>query len=187
MLALGLLAHGEAGGHLPAIEVLVLLGALLLAVTAFAVRRRIRWPGGLALAGLGQLAMHEVFSFLGGSCTPSALPVALAPGEHAHAVVGSYVHGTCAGADPAAMSLGMLVWHTVATVLTVGLLVGTERGVWLLASWLTRPLVVRTVRLPADRQVPVPGALTTPVSAVDVHVAPVRGPPPSTWAMHLVA
>lgn len=184
VLALGLLAHVEAGGHLPAIEVLALLGALLFVATALAVRRQIRWPGGLALAGLGQLGLHQSFSFLGGACAPSAAPDA---GGHAHAVGGPLAHGVCAGADPSTMSLGMLAWHVVATVVTVGLLVGIERGVWTLASWLVRPLVTRPVWLPVDRQAPACGVLRAPVGTVDVYVAPERGPPPQALVMHLAA
>ncbi|MFC8943626.1 hypothetical protein ACFT1B_36680, partial [Streptomyces griseoincarnatus] len=155
VLALSLTAHFEAGGHLPPVEVIALLGALLLAVTTLAVRRQVRWPGGLAIAGLGQYALHQVFSFLGGACAPVLLPDG---GAHAHlagSVTGPLAHGACVGAEPAVMGLGMLAWHAAATVATVGLLVGVERGVWLLASWLVRPLVVEPRWLPVARRVPV--------------------------------
>ncbi|MDR7383634.1 hypothetical protein [Promicromonospora iranensis] len=187
VLALALTGHFEAGGHLPPLEVVALLGALLLVVTMVAVRRRIRWPGGLALAGLGQYALHHVFSFLGGACAPSALPDA---GAHAHlagSLGGTFVHGTCVGTGSAVMGPGMLAWHALATVVSVGLLVGVERGVWLLASWLVRPLVVAPLWLPVVRRVPVLVALDAPRAAVDVHVAPERGPPSSALVMRLAA
>ncbi|WP_129786233.1 hypothetical protein [Promicromonospora panici] len=186
VLALALTAHFEAGGHLPPVEVIALLGALLLMVTTLAVRRQVRWPGGLALAGLGQYALHQVFSFLGGACAPVLLP----DGAHPHLagpVADSLAHGACVGVEPAAMGPGMLAWHAVATVVTVGLLVGVERGVWLLASWLVRPLVVEPLWLPVVRRAPVPGAPEAPSGSVDLHVAPERGPPSSVLVMHLAA
>ena len=191
VLGLALTAHFEAGGHVPPVEAIALLGTLLLAVTALAVRRQIRWPGGLALAGLGQYGLHQAFSFLAGACAPPALlpDGGASAGAHAHPagpVAG--VYGACvAGVEPAAIDLQMLAWHAVATVVTVGLLVGVERGVWLLASWLVRPLLVEPLWLPVVRRVPVLVALETPSGPVDVHVAPVRGPPSSAWVMHLAA
>ncbi|WP_275006922.1 hypothetical protein [Promicromonospora iranensis] len=192
VLALALTAHFEAGGHLPPLEIVALLGGLLLVVTTVAVRRRIRWPGGLALAGLGQYALHHVFSFLGGSfpggaCAPSALPDA---GAHAHlagSLSGTFVHGACVGADSTVMGPGMLVWHALATVVSVGLLVGVERGVWLLASWLVRPLSVAPLWVPVVRRALVPAAPEAPGTSVDVHVAPERGPPSSALVMYLAA
>lgn len=186
VLALALTAHFEAGGHLPPAEVIALLGALLLAVTALAVRRQIRWPGGLALAGLGQYALHQVLSYLGGACAPTLLP----DGGHGHAAgqfTGSLAHGACAGAEPAAIGLDMLAWHALATVVTVGLLVGVERGVWLLATWLVRPLCVEPLWLPVARRLLVHAVPVMPSSSVDVHVAPERGPPSSALLMHLAA
>lgn len=185
VLALALTAHFEAGGHLPPVEVIALLGALLLVVTTLAVRRQVRWPGGLALAGLGQYALHQVFSFLGGACAPVLLPDGGAHTHLAGQVAGPLAHGACVGAEPAAIGPGMLAWHAVATVVTVGLLVGVERGVWLLASWLVRPLVVEPLWLPVVRRVPVPAAPEAPPGSVDLHVAPERGPPSSALVMHL--
>jgi hypothetical protein len=189
VLGLALTAHLEAGGHVPPAEAIALLGALLLAVTALAVRRQIRWPGGLALAGIGQYGLHQVLSFLGGACAPPTLPDGGASaGAHAH-LAGSAAGtlGECIGAGPMAIGPGMFMWHALATVVTVGLLVGVERGVWLLASWLVRPLLVEPLWVPVTRRVPVLVALETPSGSVDVHVAPGRGPPSSVWAMYLAA
>ncbi|WP_454860388.1 hypothetical protein [Promicromonospora soli] len=187
VLALALTAHFEAGGHLPPVEVIALLGALLLVVTTLAVRRQVRWPGGLALAGLGQLALHQVFSFLGGACAPVLLPDGGAHTHLAGPVAGTLAHGACVGAEPATIGPGMLAWHAVATVVTVGLLVGVERGVWLLASWLVRPLVVEPLWLPVVGRAPAPAAPAAPSGSVDLHVAPERGPPSSALVMHLAA
>lgn len=187
VLALALTAHFEAGGHLPSPAVIALLGALLLVVTTLAVRRQIRWPGGLALAGLGQYALHQVFSFLGGACAPVTLPDG---GVHAHPagpLTAALATEDCVGADLAGFDPGMLAWHTLATVVSVGLLVGVERGVWLLAAWLVRPLSVQPLRLPVVRRAPVLVGPETPVGPVDVHVAPERGPPSSALAMDLAA
>lgn len=183
VLSLALTAHFEAGGHLPPVEVISLLGALLLVVTTLAVRRQVRWPGGLALAGLGQYALHQAFSFLGGACAPVLLPDG---GAHPH-LAGPLAHGACVGAEPAVIGPEMLTWHAVATVVTVGLLVGVERGVWLLALWLVRPLVVEPLWLPVVRRTPVPAAPAAPSGSVDLYVAPERGPPSSAWTMHLAA
>jgi hypothetical protein len=192
VLSLALTAHFEAGGHVPPVEAIALLGALLLAAAAFAVRRRIRWPGGLALAGLGQYASHQAFSYLAGECPPSALPDGAASSSvgstaHAHAAVAG-LYGACVGAaEPTSIAPGMLAWHAVATVVTVGLLVGVERGVWLLASWLVRPLAVEPLWLPVVRRGPVPAVLRALPGRVDVHVAPERGPPSSARVMRLAA
>jgi hypothetical protein len=187
VLALALTAHFEAGGHLPPLGIVALLGALLLVVTTVAVRRRIRWPGGLALAGLGQYALHHAFSFLGGACAPSTLPDAGAHTHLAGSLSGTFVHGACVGADSTVMGPGMLVWHALATVVSVGLLVGVERGVWLLASWLVRPLSVAPLGVPVVRRVLVLVAPEAPGTSVDVHVAPERGPPSSARVMCLAA
>lgn len=187
VLALALTAHVEAGGHLPPAESIALLGTLLLVVTTLAVRRQIRWPGGLALAGIGQYALHNAFSFLGGACAPALLPDG---GAHAHvagAVTGPLAYGVCAGPEPAVLGLGMLAWHVLATIVTVGLLVGVERGIWLLASWLVRPLVVRLLRLPVAHRAPVPTTPATPSGSAGLYVAPERGPPSSALVMRLAA
>jgi uncharacterized protein YcnI len=179
VLGLALTAHSEAGGHVPPVEAIALLGALLLAVAAGAVRRQIRWPGGLALAGLGQLAAHQAFAYLGGAC-PSPLPDGGAAHGHLTGPVPG-VYGACAGAaEPAAIAPEMLAWHVLATVVAVGLLVGVERGLWLLASWLVRPLAVRPLRLPVAGRVLAPVLLGTPPAAVDVRVVRERGPPSSS-------
>ncbi|GAA4695429.1 hypothetical protein APR04_002555 [Promicromonospora umidemergens] len=187
VLALALTAHFEAGGHLPPAGVITLLGALLLVVTTLAVRRQIRWPGGLALAGLGQGALHQVFSFLGGACAPAPLPDG---GAHAHLadpLAPVLAHEACAGAGPTGIDPGMLAWHLLATVVSVGLLLGVERGVWLLASWLVRPLSVQPLWLPVVRRVPVLVEPETSAGSVDLHVAPERGPPSSALVMDLAA
>ena len=186
VLGLALTAHSEAGGHVPPVAAIALLGALLLAVAAGAVRRQIRWPGGLALAGLGQLAAHQAFSWFAGAC-PSPLPDGGA--AHGHlAAPAAGVYGACAGAaEPAVLAPEMLAWHVLATVAAVGLLVGVERGVWLLASWLVRPLVAEPLRLPVVLRDPVPAVLRAVPGPVDVHVAPERGPPSSVLVMRLAA
>lgn len=186
VLGLALTAHLEAGAHLPPVEIIGLSGALLLAVSALAVRRRIRWPGGLALAGLGQYALNQGFSYLGGTCAASPLPDG---GAHVHlagvTAHGVTAHSVCAGAEAGAMSPAMFAWHALATVVTVGLLVGVERGVWLLASWLVRALPVGLRRLPAVRRLPVLAGSATPSGSVDLYVAPGRGPPSSALLTYL--
>ena len=191
VLGLALAAHFEAGGHVPPAEAIALLGALLLVVTAVAVRRQIRWPGGLALVGLGQYALHQAFSFLGGACaTPLLSDGGARTGAHAHLgypAAGPLAYQACAGAEAAAIDPRMLAWHTLATVVTVALLVGIERGIWLLAVWLVRPLTAAPLWLPVLRRLPVPAAFDVPVVSVDVHVAPERGPPSSALMMRLAA
>jgi hypothetical protein len=187
VLSLALTAHFEAGGHLPPVEMIGLLGVLLLVVTTLAVRRQVRWPGGLALAGVGQYALHQAFSYLGGACAPIVLPDGGAHPHLAGSVAGPLAHGACVGADPAVPGPGMLTWHVVATVVTVGLLVGVERGVWLLASWLVRPLVVEPLWLPVVRRTLAPAEPEAPSGSVDLYVAPERGPPSSALVMRLAA
>lgn len=187
VLALALTAHFEAGGHLPSAELVTLLGALLLAVSTLAVRRQVRWPGGLALAGLGQYALHQTLSFLGGACAPSTLPDVAMHAHLAGSLTGPLTHGPCVGAAPTGIGPGMLAWHALATIVSVGLLVGVERGIWLLASWLVRPLSVEPLRLSVARRVPMPAIPERPGALVDVHVAPERGPPSSARLMYLAA
>ncbi|MEV0950689.1 hypothetical protein [Promicromonospora sp. NPDC050249] len=187
VLALALTAHFEAGGHLPPAELVALPGALLLVVSTLAVRRQVRWPGGLALAGLGQYALHQTLSFLGGACAPSMLPDAAVHAHLAAPLTGPLAHGPCVGAAPTGMGPGMLAWHALATVVSVGLLVGVERGVWLLASWLVRPLSVAPLRLAVARRAPVPAVSERPGAPADVHVAPERGPPSSARLTYLAA
>lgn len=187
VLALALTAHFEAGGHLPPAELVTLLGALLLVVSTLAVRRQIRWQGGLALAGLGQYALHQSLSFLGGTCAPSTLPDVAAHAHLAGSLTGPLTHGPCVGAAPAGMGPGMLAWHALATIVSVGLLVGVEHGVWLLASWLVRPLSVAPLWLPVAGPVPMPAIPERPRSLVDVYVAPERGPPSSAQLTYLAA
>jgi len=181
VLALALAAHAEAGAHLPPAGAVVLLGALLLAATAVVVRRRVRWPGGLAFAGAGQYALHRAFAFLGGGCGASLTDA----GPHPHP--GSVVVGATCTAETVTADPRMLAWHAVATVVSVALLVGVERGVWLLASWLARPLAVTAPRLPVAVRVLAPVRPVVLRGVAAGYVAPVRGPPSSALVVRLPA
>lgn len=181
VLALALAAHAEAGAHLPPAGAVVLLGALLLAATAVVVRRRVRWPGGLAFAGAGQYALHRAFAFLGGGCGASLTDA----GPHPHP--GSVVVGATCPAETVTADPRMLAWHAVATVVSVALLVGVERGVWLLASWLARPLAVTAPRLPVAVRVLAPVRPVVLRGVAAGYVAPVRGPPSSALVVRLPA
>lgn len=186
VLGLALTAHSEAGGHVPPAAAIALLGALLLAVAAGAVRRQIRWPGGLALAGLGQLAAHQAFSWFAGAC-PSPLPDGGAAHGHLTGPAAG-VYGSCAGAaEPAVLAPEMVAWHVLATVAAVALLVGVERGVWLLASWLARPLAVTAPRLRVAVRVLAPVRPVVLRGVAAGYVAPVRGPPSSALVVRLPA
>ncbi|GAA3795019.1 hypothetical protein [Cellulomonas soli] len=127
-LALGVGAHVLGGGGLPGLRVVGALGALLLAATAWTTRVRLRVRLLLPLALAAQAGLHTALTWLTATGT-SAGPAATvaAPGGHAHlgtltlTVTGGGTHLHAAG-------LTMLVAHLAATMLTVGLLVGTDRA-----------------------------------------------------------
>src|SRR5690349_4203120 len=81
VLGLAVGAHRLGGGAAPSAPVLLMLGALVLAVTAGVARHRVRLPEALALLGVAQVVLHHALTLTATTCTPSgAAPV----GGHHH-------------------------------------------------------------------------------------------------------
>ena len=72
LLATG--AHVLGGGSLPGVGVLLVAGMLLGLLAAVLTARRVRLPALLALLGVQQLALHELFGLAAAApaCTPTA-------------------------------------------------------------------------------------------------------------------
>jgi hypothetical protein len=130
VLGLGSAAHVLGGGAAPSAGVAALVGALVLVLAAAVARRPLSLPVLLPAALAGQLGVHGALSWFGGPVAGAAV----APAGHAtHA---GYGPGVPWAVDVAAVAPHahpaealMLVAHAGAVVVTVLLLVATERGV----------------------------------------------------------
>lgn len=170
-LGLAVGAHLVAGGSTPATPILLLAAAFLLLASVALAGRRFTPVRLLAVLGLGQLALHGVFSWIG-TTTCAVLPAALAsgagqPAAHAHhlpdaaqdlsgclapgvgsasasASVDVLAHGAHLGSGgPGAVT--MVAAHAVATLLVAALVARGERVLWLAAEVLV--VCVRGARL----------------------------------------
>lgn len=130
VLALGSGAHVLGGGTAPALPVLALVGALVLLGAAALARRPLSVPVLLPAALAGQLGVHAALTWLGHGAG-TAVPA----GTGALAHHGGAVVLTSGAAGPATHALltPMVAAHAVAVVVTVLLLVATERGALALA------------------------------------------------------
>jgi hypothetical protein len=123
LLATG--AHLSGGGTLPSSGVLVVAGFLVGLTSVTATARRIRLAPLLALLGIEQLLLHEVFAAASMVWTPAAMH---ASAGHAAATTGQLV----ADRLPAVMGPSplMAASHLVATVATAWLLAHGEDWLW---------------------------------------------------------
>lgn len=172
-LGLALGAHLVAGGSAPATPVLLLVAAFLLLACVALAGRRFSLVRLLAMLGLGQVALHGIFSWLGttacavlpatltsGAGQPAAhahhlpdaaldLSTCLAPGvgsASASASADALAHGTHLGSGgPGAVT--MLIAHAVATLLVAAVVARGERALWRAAEVLV--VCVRGLRLVA--------------------------------------
>ncbi|MDQ0707661.1 hypothetical protein QFZ52_000313 [Arthrobacter woluwensis] len=154
ILALAAGAHTLAGGALPAPPILAALLALTLLASVLATKIRLGLPAMTAVLGAGQVLLHEAFTALAGPGTPQATLPAVHQHDDGAALTGALQHlspalGHSAAHDSLAHDPGMLLAHTVATLLTALLLARGEAALWALAAWL-RPLfrVAKTPALP---------------------------------------
>ncbi|MBO3086141.1 hypothetical protein [Cellulomonas fengjieae] len=178
-VALAALAHVLAGGSLPPFVVVVSLAAVVLAAAVVLTGRRVGPVGAVALLGVGQLAVHSVFSLV---TSMACLPAATLAGHQHHPGMAMPSQAACA-ADPALAQpvLGvsaMLLLHAVATLVVALVVVGTDRALWWLAAWL-RPLVggpAPVVVVPRP-SLPAPAEVPGPVTTRWRDVVPLRGPP----------
>ncbi|MCF4121692.1 hypothetical protein L1785_11935 [Antribacter sp. KLBMP9083] len=187
VVALATGAHVLASGHSPPLVLVAGLTVLLLPVASAVTRTQVRWPAGLALAGVGQFLLHHAFQVLGDAGCTTGPAVAGATTASAHLGHGAPGAPALVAADVAAScsahgvgvgwGMSMIAGHAVATVATVGLLVGVERGIWWFAGWLFRPVLVVPSRVPVLVRQVVPGVLFVPRSLPGSTAHPTRGPP----------
>ncbi|SDB89773.1 hypothetical protein SAMN05216410_0777 [Sanguibacter gelidistatuariae] len=196
-LSLSLGAHLIAGGSAPAAPVLVLV-AMFMLLTCVALAGRGFTPVRLlAVLGLGQVALHGVFSWLGTTAC-AVVPAAPASGlghaaTHAHhqpdvaldlstclapgtpspagsAPVESLAHAAHLGSGAPA-TVTMVAAHVVVTLLVAALVARGERALWRAAEVLV--VCVRGTRLSA-----VPLVLPAPDLATVMAGSPVLTPQP---------
>lgn len=160
ILTLAAGAHTLAGGAFPAPAILAALLALTLLASVLATKIRLGLPAMTAVLGAGQVLLHEAFTALADTGTPQAALPAVHQHDDGAALAGALQHlspalghsaATGGHASVAHDSLshdpGMLLAHTVATLLTALLLARGEAALWALAAWL-RPLF-RAAKTPA--------------------------------------
>lgn len=181
VLALGLGAHVLGGGQLPGARVVGGLGALLLAATAWTARAQLRVRTLLPVVLAAEAGLHVALTWL--TTTGSTALVADGTAGVHH---GSLTALPSADATPVAhvhgASTSMLLAHLAASVLTVALLVGTDRVARTVAHLWTAllPSLLRSVVAPpsaALRHVPVTDVARTPHGLRLAGTTRRRGPP----------
>lgn len=178
-------AHTGAGGHLPAVPLMALLTALIMAPVTALSRRRISLPVLAAILATGQGFLHSAFSALSGQgqgCGPAGIA---AHSHHQEMVVPECATAAPADLAEAAFATGsgptaMTAAHVLATALTVLALGRAEAALWQLRAWL-RPLThaPRPAVLPPVVAVPIPRTASQPRKSPGTRIAAPRGPPGS--------
>lgn len=190
-LALTVGGHALAGGPLPGGSLVLVLALLTLAATALVARTPLRARSLLPFAGAAQLGLHGALSWLTrGVAQPYPAASVGHPGHAGHAVspLGATTSSAAStGGDHLHLPMApMLAAHVVAGLLTVALLLGTERAVAAVVqrwSRLLPALLTGRPRPVAPRlRVPVPRASVDRVVAHGLGTggAGRRGPP--AWA-----
>lgn len=126
VVALGAGGHVAGAGTLPDTRALAVLAALTAAGAAPLARRPLRVSTLLPAVAAWQWLLHRAFA---ATATVEAVPGDVVPGGAVH-VHGGAVPVPMPGAGPGAhaASIAMIAAHAAATVLTVALLVATERA-----------------------------------------------------------
>ncbi len=184
VLVLGAGAHVVGGGPVPSPAVALLVAALVLPVAVVVARRPLTVPVLLPVAVAAQVGVHVALTWLG----PGAGVFVRDAGPGAHPGHGALVPGAAEGHADAVHGLGdglpMLLAHVAAMVVTVLLLVATERGLVALAhGWAAVLPALLGVRVPpvVRRALPVPsGVVRRPRVAVLRSGVGRRGPPAGT-------
>jgi len=189
VLCLAAGAHVAGGGQLPHPLLLALTGALVLAGTSVLGGRQLRRRTLLPVLGLGQVALHSVFTALALPSTGAARLSVEAAGTGVH---GSHAHDLLLplGSGPSAVdaavettSAGMVVAHVLATVVTALAAVSADRAWAGAVARLTRAfpallvLVAGVVAGPAPRARRTPPVRIALPRAVVLSARPRRGPP----------
>ena len=131
-------AHVLGGGSLPGVGVLLVAGMLLGLLAAVLTARRVRLPALLALLGVQQLALHELFGLAAAAptCTSTASTYAARGGHAAHLIGGADpLVSACAGAAGAMAMPGAPAWvmpaaHVAALLVTAWVLACGEAWLW---------------------------------------------------------
>jgi hypothetical protein len=177
VLALALGAHTLGGGRLPGGPVVAGLGALLLATTAWTARGRLRVRSLLPTVLAAEAGLHVALTWL----TTGTGSLVAADGHHHGFVTAQPVVGAAVATHAHGVRGPMLLAHLAATVLTVGLLVATDRAgrtVAHLWTWLLPALLRPAVPTPArPRDVPVPGVASARHGLRPTRTLRRRGPP----------
>ena len=183
-VAISAIAHGLGGGHLPPVEMLAGLAALLPPACVWVAGRQVRPLAAGAVIAIGQVLLHGAYSVLMSCPTPGKSPTELSIAGHAgHGATEMAVHCGAATGAAGRLVLGgasMLVFHAVAIAATAAAVGGAERLVWWvrdeLAARLTPPhpalVVVRRERALAAWRV------DGPVPALHLRARPTRRGPP---------
>lgn len=143
-LTLSVSAHSLGGGSPGGPAPLVVLAALLLPLSWYAVRRQLTAPRLVAVLAVGQTLVHLGLSAM--APAPASAGGVLPAGHHGPAAV--------LPSDPTAvpsalshLSLSMLLWHFVATVAAALILARGEAALWWVLEHLL-PVVPRAVGRP---------------------------------------
>jgi hypothetical protein len=186
LLATG--AHVLGGGSLPGVGVLLVAGMLLGLLAAVLTARRVRLPALLALLGVQQLALHELFGLAAAApaCTPTASAYAAHGGHAAHLAGGADpLVSSCVGAAAGMATMsGAPAWvmtaaHVVAVLVTAWVLARGEAWLWRTVARVAAAAglaVGRPALSSPRRRQPVGRVVTTCRNAVRSAAAP-RGPP----------
>lgn len=184
VVSLAAAGHLAAGGDLPPALPMLGLGAGLLGPVAWTARWPLRLPRVLALLGVTQIGLHEVF-------TAWSIPAGCPAGGHGHhtppaAGPSCLATGASGAAGPHGLDgagTAMLAAHVAAVLLTAVVISTAEDALWWALAWL-RPLVAvpRRPRLAREsRQRVLPPARRPTVRWRGLRRDRVRGPP-ALWA-----
>lgn len=178
ILCLGVGSHVLAGGTLPALPILVLMGALLLLPVAALSRQRRSRVSLAALMGGGQLALHEGLSAFSSAAICSSGPVHT--GHYGAAPISCQTSAAAPiHADEPTTVLLMLLAHLLATAVLILMLGHGEAALELLRAWL-RPLSQEpapAVVVPVPRISTVSRSVFIPLPRHYAAVPALRGPP----------
>ncbi|MBG6217531.1 hypothetical protein IWX75_001989 [Arthrobacter sp. CAN_A6] len=177
ILCLGIGSHVLAGGTLPALPILLLMGALLLLPVAALTTRRRPIASLAALMGGGQLALHEGLSAFSSAAVCSSGPVHT--GHYGAAPISCQTSAAAPIHADEPTVLLMLLAHLLATAVLVLMLARGEAALGLLCAWL-RPLSQRlapAVVVPVPRISTVSRSVFIPLPRHYAAVPALRGPP----------
>lgn len=186
-IGLATAAHHAAGGSLPGLLIIALLGEGVWGVAYVCARWRLSMPALTVLLGVGQVLLHKAFMLFAMPADPAALPMS-ALHEHGAAALPASVAGHAAAslttapttAPTTATTTAMTLAHVAVTLALVVVLAAGEQALWRLWCWLTPIALPQPALVPAlifraapARTAAPPRALVLRLLAAD----PRRGPP----------